>query len=80
MWRFSTRSIEDDILRAIQEKKFYTTLPHYIDNEVEKVEEYLAATEEAYEAEYEFWEQLDGETALGGEMRLSYKPKDDTTS
>ena len=44
------------------------------------MEEYLAAIEDAQEKEWEFWEKLDGETPLGGEMRLSYKPKDDTTS
>ena len=43
------------------------------------MEEYLAAIEDAQEKEWEFWEKLDGETTLGGEMRLSYKPKDDTT-
>ena len=35
------------------------------------MEEYLAAIEDAQEREWEFWEQLDGETPLGGEMRLS---------
>ena len=44
------------------------------------MEEYLAATEDAYKAEWEFWENLEGETPLGGEMRVSYKPKDDSTS
>ena len=72
--------MEEDILRAIQAKKFYTTLPHLLDNEVEKMEDYIAATEDAYKAEWEFWENLDGETPLGGEMRLSYKTPDDTTS
>ena len=36
------------------------------------VEDYLAATEEAYEAEWEFWEKQEGETPLGGEMGGSY--------
>ena len=52
----------------IQTQKFYATLPHKIDA---SVEEYLAAIEEADEKEWEFWEKLDGETPLGGEMRLS---------
>ena len=51
------------------EQKFYATLPHKIDN---AVEEYLAATEEAYEAEWEFWEEQDGETPLGGPMGVSF--------
>ena len=36
------------------------------------VEEYLAATEEAYEAEWEFWEEQNGETPLGGPMGVSF--------
>ena len=63
--------------RWAQTNKFYATLPYKID---ESVEEYLAAIEDAQEKEWEFWEQLDGETPLGGEMRLSYKTKDNTTS
>ena len=42
------------------------------------MEEYLAAIEEATKAEWEFWEELDGETPLGGAMGLSsnlIKPK-----
>ena len=52
----------------MQTQKFYATLPYKID---ESVEEYLTAIEDAQEKEWEFWEQLDGETPLGGEMRLS---------
>jgi len=37
------------------------------------VEEYLTAIEEAQEAEWEFWEKLDGETPLGGPMSTRYK-------
>ena len=56
--------------RYAQAQKFYATLPHKID---ESVEEYLAAIEDAQLAEWEFWEKLDGETPLGGEMSTSYK-------
>lgn len=56
--------------KAIQTKKFYATLPKKLDAEIE---EYIRATEEAYEAEWEFWEKLDGETPLGGTMSVSYK-------
>lgn len=31
----------------------------------------MRSQEEALEAEWEFWEELDGETPLGGEMRVS---------
>ena len=41
IFRFSTRSKLEDAQRFIQEKKFYATLPHKIDN---AVEEYKAAT------------------------------------
>lgn len=44
------------------------------------MQEYIDAIEDAYKAEWEFWEKLDGETPLGGEMRLGYKTKNDTTS
>ena len=63
---------------AGHKQKSFTQLFHT--RLIESVEEYLAAIEDAQEKEWEFWEQLDGETPLGGEMRLSYKPKDDTTS
>ena len=59
--------------RYAQTQKFYATLPYKID---ESVEEYLAAIEEAQEKEWEFWEKLDGETALGGPMSTSYKKYD----
>jgi hypothetical protein len=69
LWHYNSRSIADDIKRAIDREKFYSTLPHKMDS---AVEEYLAATEEAYEAEWEFWEKQQGETPLGGEMGVSY--------
>ena len=56
--------------RYAQTQKFYATLPYKID---ESVEEYLAAIEDAQLKEWEFWEELEGETPLGGEMRVSHK-------
>lgn len=44
------------------------------------VEEYLAAIEESVKKEWEFWEELDGDTPLGGEMRSTYKMNNHTTS
>ena len=41
IFRFNTRSKFKEVQRLIQEKKFYATLPHKIDN---AVEEYIAAT------------------------------------
>ena len=43
------------------------------------MEEYLAAIEEATEAEWEFWEEQDGETPLGGAMGLSSNLMKDNT-
>lgn len=62
--------------RYAQTQKFYATLPHKIDA---SVEEYLAAIEEADEAEWEFWEQLDGETPLGGAMGVKSNLINDDT-
>jgi len=44
------------------------------------VEEYLTAIEDAQEKEWEFWEQLDGETPLGGPMELRSNLIKDNTS
>ena len=62
--------------RYAQTQKFYATLPHKID---ESVEEYLTAMEDALEAEWEFWEQLDGETPLGGAMGVKSNLINDDT-
>ena len=67
LWRFDTRSDAERLQRWAQTKKFYATLPHKIDA---SVEEYLAAID-AEQQEWEFWEELDGETPLGGAMGLS---------
>jgi hypothetical protein len=60
----------EKVRRYAQTQKFYATLPHKID---ESVEEYLASVDEALIAEWEFWEELDGDTPLGGTMSVSYK-------
>ena len=60
----------------MQAKKFYATLPHKLDAAEEK---WLEAQPEP-EPTVEFTEELDGETLLGGEMRLSFKPTDNTIS
>ena len=62
--------------RYAQTQKFYATLPHKID---ESVEEYLTAIEDALEAEWEFWEELDGETPLGGAMGVKSNLINDDT-
>jgi hypothetical protein len=62
--------------RLIQTRKFYATLPHKLD--AAQIE-WLDAQPDLEKA-IEFSEKLDGETLLGGEMRLSFKPENDTTS
>tara|TARA_R110002020_G_scaffold30524_2_gene96154 strand:- start:1260 stop:1406 length:147 start_codon:yes stop_codon:yes gene_type:complete len=44
------------------------------------VEEYLAAIEESVKEEWIYWEELDGDTSLGGEMRSTYKSSNNDTS
>jgi len=60
----------------IAARKFYATLPHKLDA---AQEEWLDAQPDLEKA-IEFSQKIDGETLLGGEMRLTFKPKDDTTS
>ncbi len=69
MWSYSSRTFADKIRRAINDQKFYATLPHKIDN---AVEEYLDADEVELESRWESWEELDGETPLGGAMGVSF--------
>jgi len=54
----------------IRAKKFYATLPHKLDA---AEQEYLKALDETLAPEWEFSEQLEGETPLGGEMRVKLK-------
>ena len=60
----------------IAARKFYATLPHKLDAAQQKWLE----TQPEPEATVKFTEKIDGETLLGGEMRLSFKPINDTTS
>lgn len=69
-------SAAERLKRLIQAKKFYATLPHKLD----AAQEVWLDSQPEPEPTVEFTETLDGETLLGGEMRLSFKPTDDTTS
>ena len=54
LFRFDSRSPEEKVKRFIQEKKFYATLPHKMDD---AVEDYLASIPpEVPELEWEFEE------------------------
>ena len=56
--------------RWAQERKFYATLPHKLDR---AEEEYLKALDESLTPEWEYTEELEGDTPLGGEMRVNIK-------
>jgi hypothetical protein len=62
--------------RLVQAKKFYATLTHKLD----AAQEAWLETQPEPETTVEFTEELNGETLLGGEMRLTFKPTDNTTS
>ena len=79
MFRFSTRSDYDKVDRWIKEKKFYATLPHKIDAAIDAAEKEWPFVEADESMDWMFEEELEGETPLGGEMRVSYKFKKDTT-
>ena len=63
----------------MQERKFYATLPHKIDAAVKEAQEQIAEVTNDEAMEWVFEETLEGDTLLGGEMRLSFKPKNDNT-
>jgi hypothetical protein len=62
--------------RLIAARKFYATLPHKLDA---AQQEWLDAQPDLEKAT-QFTEKIDGETLLGGEMRLTFKPEDNTTT
>ena len=71
MFRFSTLSDWDVIDRAIQERKFYATLPHKLDNAEEK---WLAAQPEPETQVIETEEGVFGEK--GWSISVSHKAFD----
>ena len=60
----------------IAARKFYALLPHKLD----AAQEEWLETQPKSEPTVKFTEKIDGETLLGGEMRLTFKPTNDTTS
>ena len=68
IYQFNTRSPYEKLQRLIRAKKFYATLPHKLD-----------AAEAQWHAaqpkskDFQFTEELEGETPLGGEMRVKLK-------
>ena len=60
--------------RDIRAKKFYSTLSSKLD----QAEEAWLAEQPEVKPTSEFTEVLEGETPLGGEMRRTFKPLDDT--
>ena len=64
----------------MQEQKFYATLPHKIDAAVEEVKDEITGVTNDEVMVWMFEETLEGETPLGGEMRLTFKSKKDNTN
>ena len=77
LWRFESRTPLEKVRRAIQRQKFYATLPHKIDAEVSKVAEVIDMELERIKRRPKYTEELQGDTPLGGEMRLTYDFDDD---
>lgn len=77
LWRYNSRSPLETVRRAIQRQKFYATLPHKIDAEVSKAAEVIDMELERIKRRPRYTEELQGDTPLGGEMRLTYDFDDD---
>ena len=75
IFKFNTLSTAERMQRLIQLQKSYALLPH----ELDKAQEDWLEEQPEPEPTVEFTETLEGETLLGGEMRLSFKPENDTT-
>jgi len=63
--------------RAIQARKFYATLPHKIDQAVDDAAEIIDLELERQKRRPRFTEQEQGETPLGGFMRIQSPHNDD---
>ena len=76
MFRFNTRSAYDKVNRAIQAKKFYTTLPKKIDNAVEDCIEEMEVLKEPTEVIKEVG--IFGEEGWNISKTASFYKNDDT--
>lgn len=63
--------------RAIARQKFYATLPHKIDSQVGKVADVIDMELERTKRRPKYTEELEGDTPLGGYMRLTHDFDDD---
>lgn len=63
--------------RAVQARKFYATLPHKLDQAVQDAAEIIDLELERQQRRPRFTEQEDGETPLGGFMRIQSPHNDD---
>lgn len=63
--------------RAVQARKFYATLPHKLDQAVQDAAEIIDFELERQQRRPRFTEQKDGETPLGGFMRIQSPHNDD---
>ena len=70
LFRFDTRSDYERWLRYVRQQKFHATLHHKLDA---AEEEWLSHQPVLKNTEWEFTEVSEGETPLGGEMRVNIK-------
>lgn len=77
LWRFDTLSDGERLRRAVQARKFYATLPHKLDQAVQDAAEIIDLELERQQRRPRFTEQEDGETPLGGFMRIQSPHNDD---
>ena len=77
LWRYDSMTNLERVRRAIQRQKFYATLPHKLDAEVDKVADVIDLELQRIKRRPQYTEELLGETPLGGEMRLSHNFDDD---
>jgi hypothetical protein len=65
------------VRRAIERQKFYATLPHKLDAEVDKAADVIDLELQRIKRRPQYTEEPLGETPLGGEMQLSHNFDDD---
>lgn len=70
LFRFDTRSDYERWLRYVRQQKFHASL-HIKLNQAE--DDWLSSQSDDETEQFEFTEELKGDTPLGGEMRVSMK-------
>lgn len=77
LWRFDTRTNGERIQRAIEARKFYAVLPQRLDQAVDEAAEVIDLELERQKRKPQVTEQEEGETPLGGFIRIQSPHHDD---